>query len=309
MHRERLLEFTDPQYLDEYFDYATRPRRSILEILQEFDSVQLPWEEVTNIFPLMRPRQFSVASGGVLKTNPDESTRFELLVAIVKYRTVIKRIREGVCTRYLGQLPVGTTLQVSLKTEGRFSKLSELAGESHILIGAGTGIAPLRALIHEKAVPNQDLGKTLLFFGCRNEKSDYFFRDEWTAICTQNAGALEVISAFSRDQNRKVYVQDRIRERSDLIWEFLRKRNATVVVCGSSGQMPKAVRQALVDALVQQAAKRITHTRTGSPDVAADGRGESDGDEDEESIATQEDAERYLAKLEKLNRYKQETWS
>jgi len=61
--------------------------------------------------------------------------------------------------------------------------------------------------------------------------------------------------------------------------------------------------------LVQQATKRLTHTETGSPDGTTGGRGESDSDEDEEQIATQEDAERYLAKLEKLNRYKQETWS
>lgn len=99
MHKERLLEFTEPQYLDEYYDYATRPRRSIIEILQEFDSVRIPWQEVINIVPTMRARQFSITSGGVLKTASDDGgTVFELLVAIVKYKTVIKRIREGVYT-------------------------------------------------------------------------------------------------------------------------------------------------------------------------------------------------------------------
>ncbi|OAP56898.1 hypothetical protein AYL99_09010 [Fonsecaea erecta] len=314
MHKERLLEFTDPQYLDEYYDYATRPRRSILEILQEFDSVSLPWEEVTNIFPPVRPRQFSIASGGLLKSAADGSTRFELLVAIVKYRTVIKRIREGVCTRYLAQLPVGTTLQVSLKTEGRFSKAGELAGRrSHVLIGAGTGIAPLRALIHEKAaMGGQVSGKTALFFGCRNERSDYFFRDEWTALLQAPpfslSASLEVIPAFSRDQRSKVYVQDRIRERSQLIWEFLRQREATIIVCGSSGQMPKAVRRALVEALVQQGTTTedegtaLSGGRMGRP-VEEEGNGET-----EEPIRSEEDAEKYLARLEKVGRYKQETW-
>ncbi|EXJ71960.1 uncharacterized protein A1O5_04462 [Cladophialophora psammophila CBS 110553] len=308
MHKERLLEFTDPQYLDEYYDYATRPRRSILEILQEFDSVHLPWEEVTNIFPPIRPRQFSIASGGLLKSSEDGSTKFELLVAIVKYRTVIKRIREGVCTRYLAKLPVGTTLQVSLKTEGRFSRVADLIGKSHILIGAGTGIAPLRALIHEKAMQSQLAGKTTLFFGCRNEKSDYFFHDEWTALQAQNPpnASLEIITAFSRDQRSKVYVQDRIRERSHLIWEFLRERAATIIVCGSSGQMPKAVRQALVDALIQQGAGTKDEDK-----VAARGRighGDEEDGEIEESIKSTEDAEIYLARLEKEGRYKQETW-
>ena len=301
MHKERLLEFTDPQYLDEYYDYATRPRRSILEILQEFDSVQLPWEEVTNIFPPMRPRQFSIASGGPLKLAEDGSTKFELLAAIVKYKTVIKRIREGVCTRYLAQLPVGTTMQVSLKTEGRFSKTSDLSGKSHVLIGAGTGIAPLRALIHEKAMHSQSEGKTALFFGCRSEKSDYFFQDEWDAIRARDLGSLEVITAFSRDQKSKVYVQDQIRERIDLIWKYLRDMDATIIVCGSSGQMPKAVRQALVDALVEQGKKRKADQL-----VVEDGRDEEDATE---PIANQEDAEKYLAGLEKEGKYKQETWS
>jgi sulfite reductase alpha subunit-like flavoprotein len=288
MHRDRLLEFTEPQYLDEYYDYATRPRRSILEILQEFDSVHIPWEEVMNVFPPVRPRQFSIASGGRLKVADDGATKFELLVAIVKYKTVIKRVREGVCTRYLAQLPLGTTLRVSIKREGRFSKTPDPPGMSHILIGAGTGIAPLRALIHEKIAQHHQPGKTVLFFGCRNETSDYFFRHEWAAIRTEHPGALEVISAFSRDQKSKVYVQDRIQQRSDMIWEYLVERMATIIVCGSSGQMPKAVRQALVDALVEQAQKRDKH-----------------GD----LIANTEEADAYLARVEKENRYKQETWS
>jgi len=93
-----------------------------------------------------------------------------------------------------------------------------------------------------------------------------------------------------------------------LIWEYLREREATIVVCGSSGQMPKAVRQALVDALVKEAAKRDTENSTRLDD-SANGGTEVDGDEDEEPISSQEDAEHYLARLEKENRYKQETWS
>ncbi|EXJ79799.1 hypothetical protein A1O3_08084 [Capronia epimyces CBS 606.96] len=368
MHKERLLEFTDPQYLDEYYDYATRPRRSMIEILQEFDSVHIPWEEATNIFPPLRPRQFSIASGGALKHAEHGSTTFELLVAIVKYRTVIKRIREGVCTRYLAQLPVGTTLQVSLKTEGRFFKSADIGDMSHVLVGAGTGVAPLRALIHEKAQHGQPRGGTALFFGCRNARADYFFHDEWAAMQTLTATptptptrpqpqtqtptatptqtqtktktqtqtqtqtqapepdapatavGFQVMPAFSRDHKSKVYVQDRIREHAKLIWQYLRERDATIIVCGSSGAMPKAVRQALVDALVDQGQKRAVEGKTAaashasastSVDVDADVDVDDalDDDEDAEPIQTEADAEAYLARLEKEGRYKQETWS
>ena len=117
MQKERALEFTNPEYLDEYFDYATRPRRSILEVLQEFHTVKIPWQEMINVFPLLRPRQFSLASGGRFK---DGGHSFDLLVAIVKYRTVIKRIRQGVCTQYLAKLTPGAILDVVLHTEVLF---------------------------------------------------------------------------------------------------------------------------------------------------------------------------------------------
>lgn len=312
MHKERLLEFTDPQYLDEYYDYATRPRRSIIEILQEFDTVQLPWKEAANIFPPLRPRQFSIASGGALRHTASGRTKFELLIAIVKYKTVIKRIREGVCTRYLAQLPVGTQIEVSLKTEGRFARSDDLSDKSHVLIGAGTGIAPLRALIHAKVSHGRISGDTALLFGCRNETADYFFQNEWKAIVdargptretSSTPAGLQVITAFSRDQKSKVYVQDRIRERADLVWRFLRERAATVIVCGASGQMPKAVRQALVDALVEQGAAKARGSESGPTGVL------DQPDGGQESILNQDEAEKYLAKLEKEGRYKQETWS
>ena len=286
--KDRLLEFAGAEYLDEYYDYATRPRRSILEVLQEFDSVRIPWEEAVNVFPPLRPRQFSIASGGALRSGPNGGTAFELLVAVVKYRTVIKKIREGVCTRYLAALPVGTSLDVELRTEGRFSTQSVLQPRCHVLIGAGTGIAPLRSLIHEmETIPAEDYG-TILIFGSRSAASDFFFKDEWSAMIASDTRnkTLHVTTAFSRDQKHKVYVQDRIRENANMVFDALCNKNATVVVCGSSGQMPKAVREALVDVLAS----------SGSESKQAD------------LPDTREEAEIYLAKMEKQKRYLQETW-
>ena len=303
--KERLLEFTEPQYLDEYYDYATRPRRSILEILQEFGSVKIPWEEVINVFPVLRARQFSIASGGALK-HPDGGTTFELLVAIVKYKTVIKRVREGVCTRHLAQLPVGSTINVSLRTEGRFvQEMPQLQMNDHLLIGAGTGVAPLRSLVHEKAHAcsanagtgtSTDTGmSTMLVFGARNENADFFFADEWADFSSQQHMPFEVLTAFSRDQKQKVYVQDRLRQRVKQIRALLMDAKTMVIVCGASGAMPKAVRQALVDVL------------SGS-EGSHDGRSERDEVGHERGMS-REDAEGVLVRMEREGRYKQETWS
>lgn len=278
MHKERLLEFTDPQYLDEYFDYATRPRRGIIEVLQEFDSVQIPWQQCINVFPTLRPRQFSIASAYADSSEGD--TVFELLIAIVKYKTVIKRIRQGVCTRYLAKLPVGTELQVALRTEGRVANRKDIATKAHVLIGAGTGIAPLRALVHEKVAQPSRSSSTVLVFGARNKDADYFFADEWAKFSDQSSG-FKLITAFSRDQQSKIYVQDRIREHAETLARLMRDENTIVVVCGASGQMPKAVRQALTDVLASQSLDGLT----------------------------QEDAEAYVSNMEKTGRLKQETWS
>ncbi|OJJ48901.1 hypothetical protein ASPZODRAFT_149879 [Penicilliopsis zonata CBS 506.65] len=277
-HQERLLEFTKPDFLDDFWDYTTRPRRSIIEVLQEFHSVQIPWQHAVSVFPVLRARQFSIASGGALKRMTDGSTRFELLVAIVKYRTVIKKIREGVCTRYLSVLRPGSTMQVQLQRGGLNSSTGQLLGPT-VLIGPGTGVAPLRSMLWEKADQQPTIGggndddddgygQAVLVFGGRNREADYFFADEWTQLAATMP--LQVITAFSRDQPQKVYVQDAIREHASEVFRLLHELNGSVYICGSSGSMPRAVREALVDAFQH--------------------RGEF----------SREDAEEYLLKMEKI---------
>ena len=302
--KDRLMEFSDPKYIDELYDYTSRPRRSILEVLQEFESVKIPWKWVAHVIPELRGRQFSIASGGHLKTTLDGSARFELLVAIVKYKTVIRKIREGVCTKYLAGLRPGDQLMVSLQKGGLGMNHSDLRAPV-IMIGPGTGIAPMRSLIWErmhwkKSYTDMSLEakkdsmnrtnittKDVLFFGCRNENADYFFRDEWAKLqCTEE---MQVYPAFSRDTKHKYYVQDAILEHSHLVYQMLQSPDAIVYVCGSSGKMPVAVRAALVDVV----------RRAGRVDSISQG---------EESPVSRDAAMEYLEALERGGRYKQETW-
>ena len=196
---ERLTEFSKAEYIDEFFDYATRPRRSIIEVLDEFDTVKLPWRWIADILPAIRGRQFSIASGGELKQNADGSGRIELLIALVKYRTIIKKTREGLCSRYLSSLEVGSKLNVLL-CKGGLRIDMERPG---LLIGPGTGVAPLRSMLFERAQLEAKHGilekqKQLLFFGGRNRSADYFFEQDWQKLHKQID--LEVYTAFSRDQ-------------------------------------------------------------------------------------------------------------
>lgn len=290
LHKERLLEFTNPEYLDELWDYTSRPRRSILEVLHEFDSVKIPWQHVVTVLPVIRARQFSIASGGERKQTPDGKTQFELLIAIVKYQTVIKRIREGVCTKYLSILRPGSTLRVQLQPGGLKSSVQQLTA-STVLIGPGTGIAPLRSMLWEKAAlvqafreqnPGIDppIGSTVLVYGGRNRTADFFFAEEWDQLSARIP--LQVLTAFSRDQQQKVYVQDTIRQNVQLFFSLLHEMQGSAFICGSSGRMPQAVREALIEAFANGGGPGHTYTRL--------------------------QAEEYLIGMEKNGRYKQETW-
>ena len=292
-HKDRLLEFTKPEYIDELYDYTTRPRRSILEVLQEFESVKIPWQWAANVLPKLRGRQFSIASGGQLKVTQKGHARFDLLVAIVKYKTVIKKIREGVCTRYLATLPVGTEIRVGLQKGGLVVNETE-ARRPVLMIGPGTGVAPMRSLIKERqhwleqtealaqgtinenCSRAQGIEKDVLIFGCRNQAADYFYQDEWRTLVEQIP--LAVFTAFSRDQDHKFYVQDVIRQQASSVHRLLVELGGVVYVCGSSGKMPKAVRAALADVFRKE------------------------GNIDERA------AEKYLESMEKEGRYQQETW-
>lgn len=291
-HKERLHEFTSPEYLDELWDYTTRPRRSILEVLHEFDSVKIPWQHAVSVLPVIRARQFSIASGGERKRTPDGKTQFELLIAIVKYQTVIKRIREGVCTKYLSILQPGSTLRVQLQPGGLNSSVQQLTA-STILIGPGTGIAPLRSVLWEKAALVQafreqnptfapPIGPTVLLYGGRNRTADFFFEEEWDQL--SKLIPLQVLTAFSRDQPQKVYVQDTVRQNFQLFFRLLHDMQGSVYICGSSGRMPQAVREALIEAFANGGVPV-----SGKPYSRAQ-------------------AEEYLIGMEKSGRYKQETW-
>lgn len=284
--KERLLEFArpeDPEFLEDYFDYATRPRRSILEVLQEFTSVKIPYQHLLGILPPIKPRQFSIASADLTKHDPTSpDCAVTLLVAIVKYRTVIKRIRWGVCSRYLSALAPAQKLRVSLIAGAMRLSDADLQAPS-ILIGPGTGVAPLRSVIQGKEVLRRradtarppDLADTFLLFGNRNAAADFFFADEMRARA--RGQGMRLATAFSRDQREKVYIQDRVREHGKAVWELLRE-GARIYLCGSSGKMPEAVRRAL-EAV-----------------IAAEGR------------MGVEEAEETLRGMIKAGRFRQETW-
>jgi sulfite reductase alpha subunit-like flavoprotein len=250
-HKERLLEFTSPDYVDDYYDYTTRPRRTMLEVLQEFTSVKIPAGRALDTFPLIRGREFSIANGGFSTSHPTDPAkrRIEIVVALVRYKTILRKERRGLCSRYLeDMLPDGATITVLHKKTLTPTHGAEMARRPLVGIATGTGLAPIRSLIWERAT-HSDAAPMHLFFGFRNRQSDCHFRDEWVAIPNL---VLHPAESRPSGSSERAYVQDLLVREAETVADVIR-RDAIFFVCGGSHKMARAVR----DAVMQVAEKEL----------------------------------------------------
>jgi NADPH-ferrihemoprotein reductase len=117
-----------------------------------------------------------------------------------------------------------------------------------IMIGPGTGVAPFRGFVHERALQKKEgkpVGATILFFGCRNSSQDFLYADEWPALFDTLGEGSRIVTAFSRETEKKVYVQHRLMEAGAEMWGLLEK-GAYVYVCGDAKVMARDVNQTFV---------------------------------------------------------------
>lgn len=202
LEREKLLELTTAEGEQNFFDYVTRPRRTILEVLHDFrgSTACLRLDTCFELFEPIKARSFSIASCR-------QSGRLELLVAVVEYRTKLKAARRGLCSHWLRSLAVGARVRAVCKT-GTI-RLPAERRTPIVMVGPGTGLALFRSILQERQLTaaaggsGDDDGATLaLFFGCRSEGSDFHCEDELRAM--QASGLLRLFTAFSRDQEQKM---------------------------------------------------------------------------------------------------------
>ncbi|KAI8963889.1 NADPH-cytochrome P450 reductase [Daldinia sp. FL1419] len=123
-----------------------------------------------------------------------------------------------------------------------------------ILIGPGTGVAPFRGFVQERAKQaesGENVGRTLLFFGCRKRNEDFMYESEWEDYKTALGDNFEMITAFSREGPKKVYVQHRLKERAQEVNELLEKK-AYIYVCGDAANMAREVNTVLAQIISEQ---------------------------------------------------------
>lgn len=217
--------------------------RDFLDLCRDFE----PWtgnaKEVTAQLRPLAPRLYSIASSA--KANPDE---VHLTIGALRY-DAHGRDRSGVCSVQCAErTEAGDKLPVFVQSNPNF-KLPGKAGVPIIMIGAGTGIAPYRSFLEEREAL-EDVGKSWIFFGEQHFVTDFLYQTEWQKWLKE--GVLTKMDvAFSRDQEEKVYVQHRLKQQGEQLYEWLQE-GAHVYVCGDEKKMAKDVHEALVDVVEEQ---------------------------------------------------------
>ena len=229
---DRLADLLKIENKDDLVDYMWG--RELIDLFIEYPQSGLNAQDFTGLLRPMPPRLYSIASS--LSAHPEE---VHLTVAVVRYEGNGKE-RKGVCSSYLAER-VGERVPCYLHPNKNF-KLPDDPSTPIIMVGPGTGIAPFRAFIEERRVTGA-LGKNWLFFGDRSQKTDYLYENEWESY--HNDGLLNDLDlAWSRDQEKKVYVQHKMLEKKTQLWSWLQD-GAMFYVCGDASRMAKDVDQAL----------------------------------------------------------------
>ncbi len=214
----------------------------VLDLVSEF-SFNIEPQELVDALRTLPPRAYSIASA-----QSDVGDEVHLTVGAVRY-TKNEREHQGVCSTYLiDRLEVGEKVAVRIKQNEGFRLPEE--DKPVILIGAGTGVAPYRSFIQERAEQSAP-GKNWLVFGDQHFETDFLYQAEWLKY--RKNGILNKIDvAFSRDQEEKVYVQDRLKQQAGELYQWL-KNGAHVYVCGDRKKMAKDVQNAIVEIIKEQA--------------------------------------------------------
>jgi sulfite reductase (NADPH) flavoprotein alpha-component len=230
----QLLSLLEPEQQPELDRYLFG--RGVIDLLVAYPGVVQTPEDLVGMLPRLSPRLYSISSSPLAHSGEIHTT-----VAVVRYHAH-SRDRGGVCsTLFADRASISDRLPLYIQPNKRF-RLPSDSGTPMIMIGPGTGIAPFRGFLHERRELGAR-GKNWLFFGERSADTDYLYREELESMAADGHLA-RLDTAFSRDQEKKIYVQDRMLEQAPLFWKWL-EDGASVYVCGDASRMAKDVHSAL----------------------------------------------------------------
>ena len=231
--------------------------RSVFDLLESCPGCRLSFEQYLEMMPALKPRYYSISS------SPSALGRLcSVTVGVVEGPARSGRgAYHGMASNFLASKDRGSEVFGFVHDTGTSFRLPHSPSTPIILVGAGTGVAPYRGFLQERAVlkeQGETLGPALLFFGFRHSAQDFIYRSEFEEY--QQRGVAQIVTAPSRETERKVYVQNRIVEHGEAVWKLL-EAGAVVYVCGDASRMAPSVREAF---------KAVFSSSSGSEEEAAE---------------------------------------
>jgi len=228
-------------YADESYTYA--------ELLQKFPSAKVSIGNLLDYIPDIKPRLYSIASS----SRYNGENECHLCIIKNEWTATSGRNCVGLSTRWLSEdLHPEQVGDIALRACVHPSAVT--MPETHktpmVMVALGTGIAPMRAFIEERAAAKKDgeeCGPMALFFGARN-RQEYSYEAEFDKH--QQDGILNhIVLALSREQKEKIYVTHRLKQEKQMIYDLIHEGSGNLYLCGPGGNVPPQVRQAVVDAI------------------------------------------------------------
>lgn len=226
---------------DKFPQEVLEKERTLLDICEQFRSVELSLELLLTARPMLKPRYYSISSSPQVMVDSCSIT-----VGVQEHTTKTGSLHKGVCSHFLAKVLPDQSVRCFIKDTKSHFRLPQDLTRDLILIGPGTGLAPLRGFLQERNQQKERgeaIGRQLLFFGCRDPNQDYLYRKELEGY--RDCGLLQgLFVAFSRQPGiPKCYVQDLLKLNGALVWGYV-QNNAQILVCGEGKHMAPAVREA-----------------------------------------------------------------
>eukprot|EP01084_Bolivina_argentea_P123865 219496_1 len=210
-HKNKLIQFcsntTEGQIA--LYEYNQSESRTFIEVLQDFNSCEIPLNYLISLIPKLKPRKFSISSAmeyyyndkncidnniKLIKYNNINRKLLDVTVALVEYETPLKRKRKGLCSKYISSIPFidmncdkNINIKIPIwieKGSFKFKNKNDFLERNILMIGPGTGIAPFRSMCQYRYYlmnnnkNNNNIGNCLVFFGNRNYNKDFFYENE-----------------------------------------------------------------------------------------------------------------------------------
>lgn len=263
---------------DYFQDRVSSQYLNIAQVLAMVESSKkwtaIPFSIMIEGINKIQPRYYSISSSSLVQKNKISITAVVEEIRVKGGENIVK----GVTTNYLLALkqkqhgdpnpdPHGLTyaitgprnkydgIHVPVHVRHSNFKLPSDPSKPIIMVGPGSGVAPFRGFVQERAAQakaGENVGKTILFFGCRNRNEDFLYKDEWDKFAADLGPAFELVTAFSREQGNKVYVQHRLKEHGAEVNDLIQNHKANFYVCGDAANMAREVNVVLAQIISEQ---------------------------------------------------------